>query len=220
MRCELFGDVRDFCAVAEGFLAENEAENTVLLGAALGSQRKPKRNAVMAVVRARGAVRLAAIMVPPYPLALSAGDPEAIPHLVASLRRVGTRPPGVSGPEPMADRFAALWRDDRRAAEPDIRMILYRANRMTPPGSVPGELRTAAASDLDELAAWQRRFAEQAGLSAADQAADTRAIVAARIARGEMHVWTVEGRSAARATPQPASPPSASSSWIEAGAIA
>jgi uncharacterized protein len=194
MRCELFGDAVDFLAVAGPFLARREAENTVLLGAALHGRRRPQPDAVMAVVQAVDRVRLVAIMTPPYPLAVSAGDPEAIGPLIAALRRAGVRPPGVSGIEPIAERFAALWRDGDPAAGPEIRMILYRSDRIARPRDVPGELRAAAARDRDWLAAWQSRFAEQAGLSAAEQAADMRAIVAARIARGEIYFWAVAGR--------------------------
>jgi uncharacterized protein len=195
MRCEFFNDARSFLKVAEPFLARREAENTVLLGAALRRERKPQDHAVMAVVRDGGIVRLAAIMTPPHALVLSAGDPEAIPYLVEGLRRAGVTPPGVSGLEPMAERFAASWRDgDDAGAEPALQMTLYRADRITAPRNVRGELRPAAADDLDLLAAWQRRFAEQANLSAAEQAADMRAIVAARIARDEMFLWAVGGR--------------------------
>ena len=184
-------------------LARREAENTVPLGAALRRQRKPQDQAVMAVVRDGDIVRLAAIMTPPHALVLSAGDPEAIPHLVEALRRAGVTPPGVFGLEPTAERFAALWRGDGPTAEPKMRTILYRADRSAALGHVPGELRPASANDLDQLAAWQRRFAEQASLSAAERAADVRAIVAARIARGEMHLWAVGGRPVASAAVVP-----------------
>jgi uncharacterized protein len=206
MRCELFSDASKFLGVAGPFLARREAENTVLLGDALRCQRKPQNGAVMVVVRDGDIVRLVAIMTPPYPLAVSAGDPQAIPHLVEALRRASIRPPGVFGLEPMAERFAALWRGDGSAADPEMRAILYRASRIAAPGHVPGELRPAAANDLDRLAAWQRRFAEQASLNPAEQAADVRAIVAARIARGEMHFWAVGGCPVASAAFVPTTP--------------
>jgi uncharacterized protein len=206
MRCELFSDASKFLDVAGPFLARREAENTVVLGSALGCQRKPQRDAVMAVVQDGGSVRLVAIMIPPYPLALSAGDPKAVLQLVQALRRAGVRPPGVSGLEPMAEGFAARWRGDRRAAEPGVRMILYRAQSVAAPRDVRGGLRTATADDRDWLAAWQCRFAEQANLSAVEQAADMRAIVAARIDRGEMHLWTVEGQPVASAAFVPTTP--------------
>jgi uncharacterized protein len=206
MRCELFSDTTRFLGVSLPFLARREAENTVLLGAALRAQRKP-RDVVMAVVRDGEVVRLAATMTPPHPLVVSAGDPEAIPHLVEALRRSGVTPPGVSGPEPMAERFAASWRGGEDAgAEPEMRAILYRSNRIAMPENVSGELRPAAADDLDWLAAWQHRFAKQANLSAAEQAADMRAIVAARIARGEMYLWAVGGRPVASVAFVPTTP--------------
>jgi predicted GNAT family acetyltransferase len=161
----------------------------------------------MAVVRDGGIVRLAAIMTPPHALVVSAGDPEAIPHLVEALRRAGIQPPGVSGLEPMAERFAASWQGGKDAgAEPALRMILYRSDRIAAPRDVRGTLRPAAADDLDLLAAWQHRFAKQANLSAAEQTADMRAVMAARVARDEMFLWAVEGRPVASAGFVPTTP--------------
>jgi uncharacterized protein len=146
-------------------------------------------------------------MTPRHALVVSAGDPEAIPHLVEALRRAGVTLPGVSGLEPMAERFAASWRGRGGAgAEPALRMILYRSDRITAPRNVHGELRPAAAGDCDWLAEWQHRFAEQASLSAAEQAADMRPVVAARIARGEMHFWAVGGRPVASVAFVPTTP--------------
>jgi uncharacterized protein len=206
MRCELFSDATRFLGVALPFLARREAENTVLLGAALRTQRKP-RDVVMAVVRDGEVVRLAATMTPPHALVVSAGDPGAIPHLVEALRRAGVTPPGVSGLEPMAERFAASWRGGEGAgAEPEMRAILYRSNRITMPENVSGELHRATAGDCDWLAEWQRRFTEQAGLSAAERAADMRAVMAGRIARGEMYLWVVGGRPVATVAFVPTTP--------------
>jgi predicted GNAT family acetyltransferase len=206
MRSELFTDATRFLEVALPFLARREPENTVPLGAALRAQRKP-RDAIMAVVRDGEVVRLAATLTPPHALVVSAGDPEAIPHLVEALRRAGVTPPGVSGLEAMAERFAASWRRGvAPGAEPGLRMILYRSDHITAPRDVHGELRPAAADDLDWLAAWQHRFAEQANLGAAEQAADMRAIVAARIARGEMYLWAVGARPVASEAFVPTTP--------------
>jgi hypothetical protein len=198
MRCRIFDDARGFLQVAAAFLAEQEVENTVLLGIALHCRRKPPDDAVMAVVEDDAGVRLAAIMTPPHALVLSAGATKALPCLVDALRRVGVRPSGVSGLEPMAERFATLWRENP-AASSRMRMTLYQASRITAPAEVPGALREAVAGDLDLLAAWQHRFAVQAGLGAAERNADMHPIVAARIARGEMFLWTVDGRPVASA---------------------
>jgi uncharacterized protein len=123
------------------------------------------------------------------------------------LREAGIGPPGVVGIEPMAERFARQWRGrESPATEAEMRTILYRAERIAAPGNVPGELRPASDDDLEWLAAWQRRFAEQASLSAAERAADMRPVVAARIARGEMYLWAVEGRPVASAAFIPTTP--------------
>ena len=79
MKVRVVRHATSFLDVAGHFLAQREAENTVLLGAALRCQRKPQRDAVMLVVQDGAAVALVAIMTPPHALALSAGDPEAVP---------------------------------------------------------------------------------------------------------------------------------------------
>jgi hypothetical protein len=153
MKCEFFSDAGRFLAVAAPFLAEREAENTVALGTALRCRRKPRGNAVMVVAQNPDGVRLAAIMAPPHPLVLSASAVEAIPYLVGALRAAGIRPPGIFAIDPMAERFATLWRDRKApAAEPEMRTILYRANRIVAPERVPGELKKGAAHDIHWLA--------------------------------------------------------------------
>ena len=110
------------------------------------------------------------------------------------------RPPGVFGGEAMADRFAALWTERAgAAAELGSRTILYRARSISPPANVSGDLRRASDAHLEWLAVWQRRFAEQASLSAGELAADMRAATAARLGRGEMFYWAVAGRPVASA---------------------
>lgn len=207
MGCTFFNDASRFLEVAAPFLAMHEAENTVLVGHVLRRLRRPRSDMVMGLVQKGDAVRLAASMTPPLALVLSAGDIIAVSHLVTALRERRSRLPGVTGIEPLAKRFAALWQDCRKPAiEPDMRTILYRANHIAAPEHVPGELRMAAAHDVAWLAGWQRRFAEQAGLDAAERASDMHTVTAMRIARGEMFYWAVEGRPVASAAFVPTTP--------------
>jgi predicted GNAT family acetyltransferase len=195
MRCRLLDDSARFLDLAGPFLAQREAENTVLLGAALRCRRGSPDDVVMLVVQDGVAVALAAIMTPPHALVVSTGEPQAIASLVEAVGEAGLRLPGVFGLAPMAEHFALSWCKRTRAeARPETQSLLYRACRIVLPASVPGALRTAAASDAEWLTAWQRRFAAQAGLSAAERAADIRGITAARIARGEMVFWALADR--------------------------
>ena len=159
---------------------------------AAGASRQS--DAVMVVVRNDDAVRLVAIMTPPHALALSAGIPKPSRtwSMPCTTRAFGRR----------ACSAASLWRTTlphcgriahRRQRSPHCRRF-FTARSIRPPQNVPGELRRASDADLPWLAAWQHRFAEQAGLSAAELAADTRAVVAARLRRREMFLWAVEGR--------------------------
>lgn len=207
MKCVFFSDAAGFLNAAAGFLAQNEAENTVLVGRALHCVRRPKSDVVMAVVQNGDGIGLAAIMTPPHALVLSAGGSETVAYLVEALCAARVRPPGVSGAEQIAARFAELWSDREPAAAAfEMRMILFRADRIAAPRNIPGRLRTATAHDVDWLAAWQRRFIEQTDLSAAERAADMRGVVAARVSQGEMVYWSVEGRPVSSAAYVPTTP--------------
>ena len=70
MRCDFVSDAGALLDVATPFLAENEAENTVVLGRAVRCRRAPKSNSVLAVARDGAAVRMVAVMTPPHDLVL------------------------------------------------------------------------------------------------------------------------------------------------------
>ena len=142
MRCEFFSNAGGFLDVAGEFLVENEAENTVLLGHARRCMHRPRSDAVMAAAQDGDAsVRPVAMMIPPHALVLSARGPEGIPRLVEALRAAGIGPPGVVRVEPMAERFAALWRGrESPMAEAEMRTILdrgrsHRCRRGTSPAA-------------------------------------------------------------------------------------
>jgi hypothetical protein len=154
MRCRFFSDAGGFLDVAGRFLAEYEAENTVLVGRALRCVRRPRSIAVMAVVQDDGAVRLAALMSPPHALVLSTGHADAIPCLVEGFRTAAIRLPGVASLERIPERFAAAWTSRVPAvARAESWVNLYRAASIRVPSDVLGELRAASDDDLESLAA-------------------------------------------------------------------
>lgn len=107
MHCQRFDDPGLFLEEAKPFLAEREAENTVLVGAALRCQHG---DAVLMTVHDRSRVCMAAVMTPPFNLLLSAGgDPAALPVLGAAVLGAGVAPRGVVGPRSLAESFARWW---------------------------------------------------------------------------------------------------------------
>lgn len=195
MRCRRFDDPGLFLDQAKPFLAEREAENTVLVGAALRCQQRAHGDAVMVAVHDRSRVCLAAVMMPPFNLVLSAGaDPAALPVLGTALLDAGIAPPGVVGSRPLADAFAGWWcRQRQTGVEPEHDLVLYQAGRITPPAGIAGELRRASEDDLGLLVGWHERFVHDAGLSA-DEAVGARGLMATRIERHEVFLWVTGGR--------------------------
>jgi uncharacterized protein len=63
-----------------------------------------------------------------------------------------------------------------------------------------------AGPHVDWLAGWQRRFAQQTALSAAEQTAGMHAVTAARIGRGEMVYWAIAGQLVTSAAFVPTTP--------------
>ena len=100
-----------FAKTAVSLLAAAEAENNLPLGicAALASGRAPSRAPYLATIEDGRAVAVA-IMTPPRKLVLSAAPSEALEAVCADLVDGGIAVPGVSGPAPVAEAFAALWR--------------------------------------------------------------------------------------------------------------
>ncbi|MFC7649089.1 GNAT family N-acetyltransferase [Streptosporangium lutulentum] len=97
--------------------------------------------------------------------------------------------PGVSGPLPQAEAFAAAWWRPVAERRPER---LYRLDSPLPPSSLSGGAsRTATKDDLELLVTWSEEFQAEAGSVAP---AVLTPLVAGRIGLRELVLWEVDGR--------------------------
>jgi predicted GNAT family acetyltransferase len=160
-----------FRSAVEAFLLENEAMNNLVLGLAHTLAQNPaaySQPPYLATVGEGGAVRLAALRTPPYPLVLSTASPPDPPDavveaLVADVHAAFDALSGVSGPQPVVDRFLAAWEAEtgqRRRLQMAER--IYELTEVVRPRPVAGRLREATPDDRALLVRWLSAFIAEA----------------------------------------------------------
>jgi uncharacterized protein len=113
-------------------------------------------------------LRGAALRTPPYNLATSRLHDDAAAALAAGLRAGAVELPGVTGPAPDVDRFAAAWSDQRTCT---MEQRVYRCSEVAAVPAASGRFRPAEPADAAILAAWMGPA------------------TARHLARGELFVW-------------------------------
>jgi hypothetical protein len=107
-----------------------------------------------------------AFRTPPYRLGLTTLSDTALAALLVSVAGVYSALPGVSGPEPTANVFAAAWcRMRGGSAIVRVRQRLHSLRVLVPPTRIPnGALRLAADRDATIVHAWAEAFIRDAGV--------------------------------------------------------
>jgi uncharacterized protein len=188
-------------AAAEAFLSDVqtdlevcEAENSLLLGLALGLAALPPSQPFLAAAYEGELLLLAALMTPPYPLVLYArtdAPDTAYTKLVGGL---ADRPvSGVISARDAAERFSFAW---CAASEVAVRATLfqriYELEVVEDPGySASGMLRGATAADIELVSRWFVEFTNEA---LNDQQADrARGLARTRVEQGQIFLWDADG---------------------------
>ncbi|MFJ8042836.1 GNAT family N-acetyltransferase [Kitasatospora sp. NPDC096147] len=201
MTWTLSSSLDDFRAQAGDFLAAHPAENTVLLtlvhnlataGLHVFGEAdpwfgwwRPEPDAPVAAAFAR---------TPPFPLRLSAMEPEVAAELAVALAQDGRELPGVGGGKDAAEAFAAAWKQQTGVGS-SVRSEerLYRLGELTDPSPLPaGAVRPARPAETDLLTDWFGDFVAEAELAIPGE--NHRPTVERRIAGGGLLVWEHEGR--------------------------
>jgi predicted GNAT family acetyltransferase len=157
----------EFRERAGPLLEADELRHTVPLGVLSTLERDPGRYAEhhLWLVEDAGAVVACAMMTPPFHLLVAGRDGAALDELVATVGRDGPDVPGVNGPVPEADEFAARWASATGTATRIARsMRMYATAAVTPAPATVGAIRTAGESDRALLAEWAHAFARETGL--------------------------------------------------------
>jgi uncharacterized protein len=160
------GDAAGFLKVIEPLVGDDEARHNLILGIvgiiATHPERYPEYH--LWSVEGDGEVVAAAMMTPPFPLALARPrGREALRALVRHLVAAGVGVPGVSGAEPEAEWFADLW---TAATGTEARLHrregIYRLREVAPITRASGAGRPMDRSDREHAAAWTEAFAHEA----------------------------------------------------------
>ncbi|WP_245690781.1 GNAT family N-acetyltransferase [Sinosporangium album] len=189
-------DITRFPESAETWLLHDTVRNTVVLTVLNGVRAGLwVEDPLLAWYERGGDVHGLACHTPPHNLLLPDLSLELVGSLAAELIDMNRKLPGVSGPLPAAEAFAAHWwrPERRRRAE-----RLYRLGTLTGPTAPPvGRARTATADDLPTLVSWITDFEREAGIATP---VDPTPAISRRLTRAELVWWeTGDGRPAALA---------------------
>jgi uncharacterized protein len=194
MIASTYPSANKFLQVAQTFLENDEAANSLLLGISLRLKNAPDRiktTPYFITVSNEYRLTLAAVMTPPHNLVIygQENQPQAMDIFVQQLQIDEVIPPGVLGPSAVAQLFAETW---TKATG-----ITYRAgmsqgiyelrNVVSPERIASGELRLAAIEEIDLLTQWALDFQAEA-LSPGDPL-QTRQTMEDRINHRELYVW-------------------------------
>jgi RimJ/RimL family protein N-acetyltransferase len=191
-------DPDEFAAAAGPFLRARPAQNTVALTIietlrAAGPQVYGAEPPLLGWWHPpAGQVAAACLQTPPFPLLLSSGPAEAMRELARALAGAGRALPGVNASAPVAEQFAAQWRQHTGAAAViRQRTRLHRLAGLVPPRPAPaGQARVAGPADRDLLVEWFGTFWSESHTLAHP---DIGKAVDERVGYGGMTLWEADG---------------------------
>jgi predicted GNAT family acetyltransferase len=134
-----------------------------------------------------------AVRTPPQKLVIYSQQPADVLDwslLVQNLIEQQQTLPGVMGPAPQFETFAAAWDVANVVSHRSgLRLRVYELTRVIPPGFSPGRLRLAIPSDLEIVSRWVHAFQIEAlGEGSLDQARETARV---RIQDGDIFLWEI-----------------------------
>jgi predicted GNAT family acetyltransferase len=197
MICEQYPTADSFLQAVKPFLLEREMENTLIAGLAesIANGNYPSApDHYYASVSDDSAVRLAALMTPPFNLIIAAHklDEDALLTLAQHVKELPNPIPGVLAKKEIAQAFCNVWNSLTNATS--FLKIAQRGFQLTSvvsPVVAKGNLRKAILSDADLIAGWIRGFGIDAGI--ANEFPDPKAAGVDRIEKEMLYLWEVDG---------------------------
>lgn len=163
MKLVIFDEPQRFVDRVYDFLAPNEAANNLIFGLSATLVESPNRygpdDPLLFAVFEESEIGAAALMTPPFNLALSRiMDLEFARFLAREINKVA-RVPGVNGPSEETMAFADEWRAVTGVeAHLTMKQRIYQLEKVRPPSGVNGHLREATPEDKPLLYQWIKGF--------------------------------------------------------------
>jgi predicted GNAT family acetyltransferase len=191
-----FQKVDQFLQKAQDYLEKSEAVNSLMLGICLGLAEHPERiqrPPYLAILEEGGQPAVVAVQTPPQKLVIYSQQPAGVLDwslLIQNLIDQQHAIPGVVGPAPQVETFAAAWDISNEVShKPGLHMRIYELTRVISPGFSPGRLRLAIPSDHEIISRWVYAFQLEAlGEGSMDQARET---ARTRIQDGDIFLWEI-----------------------------
>ncbi|MFT5141969.1 MAG: ribosomal protein S18 acetylase RimI-like enzyme [Rhodothermales bacterium] len=188
-RVQTFSDFSEARRLLEPWLLQREAEHGLAIGIlrSLESGEHDYESPFVAAVLSENRIVGFAFRTPPHKLAISDIPTEAIPGLVAEVRRAYDWIPAVLGPETAGTYFAAAWAASIGCtARSGARQRIYAARVAVLPEAPPeGQLRVASTEDTELAVEWTASFVSETGLLPANYDDHVRRLIAAE----ELYMW-------------------------------
>ncbi len=195
MKITTYRQVDAFLAKMHTALERDEALNSLMYGIALRVKRFPdwlKTPPYLATVDNDQGLVLAGTMTPPHRLILFANRDDyqdALEPLAHNLIADHWNVPGATGPNRIAQDFAAIWSKLTGASyKPGIQMGVYELRKVISPVPVSGKMRLATKAEIGLIAQWMQRFQTEA-LGGEMPPETAHEMAAAQIDEGNIYIW-------------------------------
>lgn len=175
---------------AAAWLAQKEAENSLILGTLLNLLKKAPAERwehYFWLVEREGTPVGAAFWTPPYKFTLTEMDVDALQVLANHLRDTTPHIPGAGGPKETVKRFSHFWNlKTQKSPLLEMSMRIYQLMQVDQAPVSPGAMRNATVEDSEFLIEWTQLLNRDAGLT---ESVDERKIVEGYIHEQRLFVW-------------------------------
>jgi predicted GNAT family acetyltransferase len=196
MFIHIYYDAEEFLTHVQPVLLTEEVKNSLILGIAHRLRKLPidQQAQYLATVEDEQGLLLAALMTPPFNLALAAQDEKPDAAMLTFIRYVRAHQwpvPGVRASVPLVDHFAHLWAEQTgKQAQLTMGQRTFELTQVISPHPVPGRFRVAVEADYDVLTRWTTAFMAEAVNDTHSE--DIPEATLSRIRAGDLFVWESE----------------------------
>jgi GNAT superfamily N-acetyltransferase len=201
VRLIVHDDAASFIATAASFLAQAEAENSMIaipVARMMATPHVDDADAYLATMHDRAGMVGAALQAALGGVLLTAAPPDALSLLASEMAARGRHPRSVLGPLDVCEAFARTWRDATGESHVLRFHLRHYELRQAPLAvSTPGLMRAPRPDEHELIAQWHAEFAAEVHLH--EEPARHRGNAMRRIAAGQVRLWDDNGTGVAYA---------------------